>query len=126
AWRLESAAAGTEKRAVRQNAPAGIGGSSFAGFALLLRSPDLAGIALWVVLLSLAGTCLYFEQANLVAAASDDPAVRTRIFASVDLAAGILTLLVQMLATGRFMSRFGAGPAAALLPIVFLAGFAVL
>jgi AAA family ATP:ADP antiporter len=103
-----------------------LGGSWLAGFALLARSPYLAGIALWVLLLSLAGTFLYFQQANIVAAASDDPAVRTRIFASIDLAAGILTLAVQLLATGRLISRFGTGPAAALLPLVFLAGFAVL
>ena len=36
-------------------------------------------------LLSVAATFLYFEQAAIVAAASDDPAVRTRIFAAVDL-----------------------------------------
>ncbi len=103
-----------------------IGGGWLAGFALLARSPYLAGIALWVLLLSLCGTFLYFQQANIVAAASDDPAVRTRIFASIDLAAGILTLLVQLFATGRFMSRFGAGPCAGLLAAVFLAGFAAL
>ena len=54
-----------------------------------------------------------FLLAPLVAAASDDPAVRTRIFAAIDLAIGILTLVVQCLATGRLMTRYGAGPAAA-------------
>jgi len=109
-----------------RGAQAPVGGNAFAGFALLFRSPYLGGIALWVLLLSLAGTFLYFQQANIVASASDDPAVRTRIFASIDLAAGILTLLVQMLATGRLIERFGIGPAAALLPVVFAAGFAAL
>jgi AAA family ATP:ADP antiporter len=103
-----------------------IGGSALAGFKLLLRSPYLAGIALWVLLLSLCGTFLYFQQASIVAAASDDPALRTRIFASIDLAAGLLTVLIQATATGRVMTRFGVGPAAALLPLVFAAGFAVL
>jgi AAA family ATP:ADP antiporter len=103
-----------------------LGGGWFAGFALLARSPYLAGIALWVTLLSLAGTFLYFEQANLVAAASDDPAVRTRLFGTIDLAVGILTLAVQFLATGRLIRRLGTGPAAAFLPLVFAAGFAVL
>lgn len=103
-----------------------LGGNALAGFMLLVRSPYLAGIASWVALLSLAGTFLYFQQANIVAAASDDPAVRTRIFASIDLAAGVLTLLIQTLATGRLMRRFGVGPAAALLPVVFVIGFAAL
>ncbi len=103
-----------------------LGGGWLDGIAMLLRSPYLAGIALWVVLLSLAGTFLYFQQASIVAAASDDPAVRTRIFAVIDLAVGILTLGVQFLATGRLMTRFGVGPAAGFLPLVFALGFAAL
>jgi AAA family ATP:ADP antiporter len=93
---------------------------------MVLRSPYLAGIALWVVLLSLAGTFLYFQQANIVAAASDDPGVRTRIFASIDLAIGILTIIVQFFATGRLIARFGVGRAAAVLPLVFGLGFLAL
>jgi AAA family ATP:ADP antiporter len=103
-----------------------IGGNWMAGFLLVLRSPYLAGIALWVFLLSLAGTFLYFQQANIVAAASSDPAERTRIFATIDLAIGFLTLAVQFVATGRLIERFGVGRAAAFLPLVFAAGFTVL
>jgi AAA family ATP:ADP antiporter len=103
-----------------------VGGGWLDGFVLLLRSPYLLGITLWVSLLSLVATFLYFQQANIVAAASDDPAVRTRIFASVDLAVGLLTLVVQFFATARLIARFGIGAALALLPVVFAAGFAVL
>ena len=103
-----------------------IGGSAFAGLLMVLRSPYVAGIMLWVALLSVAATFLYFEQAAIVAAASDDPATRTRIFATVDLAVGLLTLGVQFVATGKLIARFGVGPALALLPFVFAAGFAVL
>ncbi len=126
ARRLESRSAASSRSSARIGAPkritaqaAGLGGGWLAGIAMVLRSPYLAGIALWVALLSLAGTFLYFQQANIVASASDDPAVRTRIFATIDLAVGILTILVQFLATGRLISRFGAGPAAAFLPVVF-------
>ena len=103
-----------------------IGGGSWDGIMMVLRSPYIAGIALWVALLSLAATFLYFEQAAIVAAASDDPAVRTRIFAAVDLAVGLLTIAVQFFATGKLIARFGVGAALALLPLVFAAGFAVL
>jgi AAA family ATP:ADP antiporter len=103
-----------------------LGGGWLDGIAMVLRSPYLGGIALWVCLLSLAGTFLYFQQANIVAAASDDPAVRTRIFATIDLAIGILTIAVQCLATGRLITRFGVGPAAAFLPVVFALGFLAL
>jgi AAA family ATP:ADP antiporter len=104
----------------------GLGGGWLAGLAMIARSPYLAGIALWVALLSIAGTFLYFQQANIVAAASDDPAVRTRIFATIDLAIGILTIAVQFFATGRLIARFGVGRAAAFLPLVFAVGFLVL
>jgi AAA family ATP:ADP antiporter len=106
--------------------PAVLGGGWLAGIAMVLRSPYLAGIALWVSLLSLAGTFLYFQQANIVAAASDDPAVRTRIFAAIDLSIGLLTIIVQFFATGRLIARFGVGRAAAALPLVFGLGFLAL
>jgi AAA family ATP:ADP antiporter len=114
------------KPAQAQDASAALGGGWLDGFLLLVRSPYLAGIALWVSLLSVAATFLYFQQANIVAAASDDPAVRTRLFASIDLAVGVLTLLVQAFATGKLIAVFGIGAALAFLPLVFVAGFAAL
>jgi AAA family ATP:ADP antiporter len=103
-----------------------VGGGAIDGILMVLRSPYIAGITLWVGLLSVAATFLYFEQAAIVAAASDDPAVRTRIFAGVDLAVGLLTIAVQFFATGKLIARFGVGAALALLPLVFAVGFAVL
>jgi len=103
-----------------------VGGSAIDGLLMVVRSPYVAGIALWVSLLSFVATFLYFEQAEIVAATSTDPAVRTQIFASVDLAVGLLTLAVQCFATGKLIARFGVGPALALVPLVFAAGFAVL
>lgn len=103
-----------------------VGGSWIAGLVMVFRSPYLAGIALWVFGLSVAGTFLYLQQAEIVSHASADPAVRTRIFATIDLTVGILTILVQFLATGRLIERHGVGRAAALLPLVFAAGFVVL
>jgi AAA family ATP:ADP antiporter len=132
AARLEASAARLRSESPQPPAAAGappdsgLGGGWLAGIVMVLRSPYLAGIALWVALLSLAGTFLYFQQANIVAAASDDPAVRTRIFASIDLAIGVLTIIVQFAATGRLIARFGAGPAAAFLPLVFCLGFVAL
>ncbi len=125
AHRLEAAAPKVSAD-VRGKESGVIGGGWLSGIAMVLRSPYLGGIALWVSLLSLAGTFLYFQQANIVAAASDDPAVRTRIFATIDLAIGILTILVQFFATGRLIARFGVGKAAAALPFVFVLGFIAL
>ena len=103
-----------------------LGGGWLDGITMVLRSPYIAGIALWVTMLSVAGTFLYFQQANIVAAASEDPAVRTRMFASIDLAVGLLTVVVQFFATGRLIARFGVGAAIGFLPLVFAAGFVAL
>lgn len=129
AMRLESAAAVLKSGNVStQAAPrdSGVGGSGIAGLLMVLRSPYLAGIALWVALLSLAGTFLYFQQANIVAALTDDPNRRTAIFARIDLAVSLVTIIVQFTVTGKIIRRFGAGPAAAFLPLVFAAGFLAL
>jgi AAA family ATP:ADP antiporter len=112
-----------EARVERQQS---VGGGALDGLAMVLRSPYLAGILSWVALLSVLATFLYFVQAEVVARASTDPNVRARIFASVDLSVGILTLLVQFVATGKLIARFGIGRALALVPLVFAAGFAVL
>lgn len=100
-----------------------IEGGAFDGLALVLKSPYLAGIALWVGLLSLTQTFLYFIQQDVVRNASTDPAVRTQIFAAMDLGGNVLTLLLQLLITGELIKRIGAGRAAALLPLVFALGF---
>jgi ATP:ADP antiporter, AAA family len=113
-----AASAGREKKAV--------GGGIFDGFKLLFSSPYLGGIALWVFLLSLMGTFLYFKQADVVAAAAGSSAERTRIFATIALWVGILSFAVQLLLTGRVIKKIGAGPAAALLPLVFACGFIAL
>src|SRR5882672_723805 len=114
------------EKEVSSERQAAVGGGAIDGILMVLRSPYVGGITLWVALMSVAATFLYFEQAAIVAAASDDPAVRTRIFATVDLAVGLLTIAVQFLATGKLIARFGVGRALALLPLVFAAGFAVL
>jgi len=103
-----------------------VGGSAFAALPEIARSPYLLGLTAWVALQSFGATVLYFAQANAVAAEVHGAAAQTRVFASVDLAVGVLTLATQVFATGRFLSRFGLGIAAGALPIVYLVGFGVL
>jgi AAA family ATP:ADP antiporter len=103
-----------------------IGGSAFAALPELIRSPYLIGVAGWVSLLSFCATIVYFEQANIVAAAVHDRDAQTRIFAGIDLAAGLLSLATQIFATGQVLRRFGTGAAAGALPAVYIVGFAAL
>jgi AAA family ATP:ADP antiporter len=109
------------------NAPTeSIGGSAFAAIPELVRSPYMIGVALWVAALSYAATIIYFEQAHIVSEAVKTAGLQTRIFASIDLAVSVLTLLTQLLLTGHLLKRFGTGVAAAALPAVYVVGFAVL
>jgi AAA family ATP:ADP antiporter len=103
-----------------------VGGGAFAGITEVFRSPYLLGLATWVSLMSFGATILYFAQANVVAATVHGAGAQMRIFASIDLAVSILTLATQVFATGRLLNRLGTGPAAAGLPAVYVAGFAVL
>ena len=103
-----------------------IGGSAFAAIPELVRSPYILGIGLWVALLSYAATILYFEQAHIVSEAVKSAGSQTRIFASIDLAVSILTLITQVLLTGQLLKRVNTGVAAAVLPAVYIVGFAVL
>jgi AAA family ATP:ADP antiporter len=103
-----------------------IGGSMFSGFVALFRSRYLLGVAVWVSFLSFGGTILYLEQANIVAVSVHGAASQTRLFASIDLAVGLLTLATQVLATGQLLKRFGTGASAGALPAVYIIGFIVL
>jgi len=106
--------------------PQRIGGSAFAALPELLRSPYLIGVGLWVSLLSFCATIVYFEQANIIAAAIHDRDVQTRIFAGIDLAVNLLSLATQVFVTGQVLKRFGTGVAAGALPAVYVVGFAAL
>jgi len=113
-------------RAQAQIQTESIGGSAFAAIPELVRSPYILGIAVWVALLSYAATIIYFEQAHIVSEAVKSAGLQTRIFASIDLAVSLLTLITQLLITGQVLKRLGTGVAAAALPAVYIVGFAAL
>jgi AAA family ATP:ADP antiporter len=100
-----------------------IGGSWLAGIATILRSPYMGGIALWVLLLSLANTFAYYMQAEVISAANLDSASRTQIFGAIDLATNILIPLIQLLITGVLLKRVGIGPTLAIVAGVAVLGF---
>jgi AAA family ATP:ADP antiporter len=103
-----------------------IGGNPFAGFTLVLRSPYLLGIALFVVLLSTVSTLLYFEQLRLVEEAISNTTDRTRLFARLDWIVQSLTILSQIFITGQVAKRFGVTPLVTLIPVAMIFGFLVL
>ena len=96
-------AAAAAARRVRGDRP--IGGNPFAGFTMVLTSPYLLAIALFVFLLASVSTFLYFEQLRLVEQLFSDPADRTRVFARLDWIVQSLTVVCQVFLTGRIASK---------------------
>jgi AAA family ATP:ADP antiporter len=97
-----------------------IGGNPFAGFTLLLRSPFLLGVAVFLFFYTSLGSFIYFELKNLLA--PYDPATRTQIQSGINWAINVCTILTAVVATGRLTARFGLGVALALIPLLMVGG----
>ncbi|TAM46743.1 MAG: MFS transporter [Gammaproteobacteria bacterium] len=103
-----------------------LGGSMWAGFGLVARTPYLLGIGLFIWLFTTLSTFLYFEQAHIVSATYADPADRTRLFALIDLGVNVLTIAVQVVLTGRLLKWLGIPLTLALVPLLSAIGFIAL
>lgn len=110
----------------RDERPGVIGGSWTDGVRTMVRSPYMLGIGLYITFLAISNTLIYFTQARLVVDASDELSGRMALFAQLDMWTQLATLLVQLFVTAHLIKRLGIGVALALLPIVTVAGFALL
>ncbi len=97
-----------------------------AGLKLLLRSPYLLGIALYISLMTILATLVYFEQAKWVSSIFETDESRTAAFAMIDLCTNILTLALQLFLTSRLLRAIGVGPMLAILPLLTVIGFVAL
>jgi ATP:ADP antiporter, AAA family len=100
-----------------------IGGTAWEGFGAVFRSPYLIGIAVYVVILAVIATFLYFTRLQMVAALGDDLHMRTTVFARIDLYAQLAALVLQALVAGRLMKHVGVPLTLTLLPITVALGF---
>jgi AAA family ATP:ADP antiporter len=103
-----------------------IGGTTWSGIAVILRSPYLLGVVAYVLLYTVLLGFAYLDLARMVAQTYADSAQRTALFARVDLAVNVLTLLGQLFLVARLVEKLGVGVALALLPALGLAGFIVI
>jgi AAA family ATP:ADP antiporter len=103
-----------------------IGGNPFAGVTLILRSPYVFGIGLFVVFISMVNTLLYFEQLRLVELTFPELENRTRIFARFDWIVQSLTVISQVFLTGRIAARFGVKTLITFVPVIMVFAFGAL
>jgi AAA family ATP:ADP antiporter len=94
--------------------------------AALLRSPYLLALAAYMLVYTMTSTFAYLEQARLAQAAVQGDAARTALFARMDLAVNLASLILQATLTGLLLRRAGVTATLTLLPFLTLAGFAVL
>ena len=101
-------------------------GSVIAGLTLVLRSPYMLGIALFVILLASVSTFLYFEQARLVRATFPSRVQQTQVFGTIDAVVQTLTILIQVFVTGRLTRKLGVGVLLTAVPIGMAISFGAL
>ena len=125
AWLRPGAAAGAPRAAGPAPADehAVIGGSAWEGMRAAFRSPYLLGISIYVLLLTVTATFIYFTRLQLVAAVGEDTDVRATVLAQIDLLTQVSTLVLQLVVAGHLMKRFGVSVALAILPVAAALGF---
>lgn len=102
-------------------------GSVIAGLTLVLRSRYLLAICGILFAMTLTATFYKFIEAKVVGDVfGDDRDGAASFFAGLDILTNVLTVLIQLLAAGRLMSRFGVMPLLVTLPIVTMLGLAAL
>ncbi len=101
-----------------------IGGNPFAGFKMFFTNPYLLAIGIFILLYTMIGSFVYFEQKNLLA--EFDRSARTQILGGIDWIVNVLTFGLAFFATSRLVREFGMGFTLALLPVLIVGGMLVL
>jgi len=104
---------------------AALGGSMFAAFTQVVRSPYLLGIAAFVLLMTWISTFLYLEQQSFVAKVFTSADERTRFFAGIDFWVQAASLVGQLLLFGRLFKWVGIRAMLAAVPLIMTVGYTI-
>jgi ATP:ADP antiporter, AAA family len=115
---IEAGAEGQRTRLDRR-----LGGNPFDGFKLLLKSRYLLLLALFLFLMTAISTIVYFQLGDLITKDFVSHAARTRAYALIDLGVNGLTVVIQLLGTGRFIKRFGVTTGLLVNPVIMVVAF---
>jgi ATP:ADP antiporter, AAA family len=127
AWLVTRLQAAVQAEAAQASAPsldrAVIGGSAWQGIRRVLQSRYLSGISLYVLLMTVVATFIYFTRLQMVAALGQDTDMRATVLARIDTISQSGTLVLQLFVTGHLIKRFGVAVALAVLPVMAALGF---
>ena len=101
-------------------------GGIFDGITLIIKSPYLLGICGFILLYAMCITLVQIQQAEIIEATISDPAARTRLFSSIDLAVNILTLIFQLFVTSHIIRLLGFRTTLVLIPLGITIGFGIM
>ncbi|WLT32039.1 NTP/NDP exchange transporter [Geothrix sp. PMB-07] len=96
------------------------------GLRLIATSRYLQLICLYILLFTITSTLLYLQQGSIVERTFAGTAARTAAFARIDLWVNVLTLVTQVLLTGRLITALGIPVVLSILPVLTLVGFGAL
>jgi AAA family ATP:ADP antiporter len=86
----------------------------------------MLAISAHMLLFTILSTVLYFQQAEIVDRTFADRAARTVFFARVDLLTNMLAFVLQLFAFGQLVKIIGVTLTLAIVPVLSVAGFALL
>ena len=115
-----------QEKATHQIKDKALSGSIWGGFTLIVKSPYLLGICLFIILYAVSITFVQIRQAELIEASYSDPALRTKLFSQIDFAVNALTLLFQLFLTSRLIAWIGFRASLVLVPLGITIGFGVM
>lgn len=122
-WRNEDFSSDNSVHTVRNES---LNGSVWGGFMLILKSPYLLGICLFILLYAISITFVEIQQASLIEKSFSDPAQRTKLFSMVDFSVNVIALLIQLLATSHIIRWLGFRTTLMLVPVGITIGFALM
>jgi len=120
-WATAESAAGMPVRSGEA-----LGGSALAGVRFTFTSPYFGAIAIAMLLGNFLGVALYINLAQAVSEAFPATNEQTQVFARIDAASNLLAFVGQFLLVRISVRHLGIGWTLTILPLLSLAGFAIL
>ncbi len=95
----------------------------WSGIKMMIQSPLLRHVGVFILLYTTISTFLYFEQAHIVSEAFSSSSDRTAYFALRDLLVNSFTLVFQFFLTEKIIRKWGVAFCLMLVPLVAVVGF---
>lgn len=103
-----------------------LGGAAWAGLKFVLRQRYFAAISIALLCANFLGGVQYIYLAQMVSITFDSTDRQTQVFAFMDAAINALSFIGQLLLVNQAVRKLGIGWTLSILPIVSIAGFALL